>query len=69
MSKLQKWQILNSKMVLDHPWCQVRQDEVKLPNGTVIDDYFVNIRPDIVLVLPIQTWDGRFLFRTASRQI
>ncbi|BAB75232.1 NUDIX hydrolase [Anabaena sp. FACHB-709] len=53
MSKLQKWQILNSKMVLDHPWCQVRQDEVKLPNGTVIDDYFVNIRPDIVLVLPI----------------
>ncbi|MBD2344638.1 NUDIX hydrolase [Anabaena subtropica] len=53
MSKLQKWQILNSKMVLDHPWCQVRQDEVKLPSGTIIDDYFLNIRPDIVLVVPI----------------
>lgn len=53
MSKLQKWQILNSKMVLDHPWCQVRQDEVKLPSGMIIDDYFLNIRPDIVLVLPI----------------
>ncbi|HIK05613.1 MAG TPA: NUDIX hydrolase [Trichormus sp. M33_DOE_039] len=55
MSKLQKWQILNSKMVLNHPWCQVRQDEIKLPNGQVIDDYFVSIKPDIVLVLPITT--------------
>lgn len=55
MSKLQKWQILQSKMVLDHPWCQVRQDEIKLPNGKVIDDYFVSIKPDIVLVLPITT--------------
>jgi ADP-ribose pyrophosphatase len=53
MSKLQKWQILNSKMVLNHQWCQVRQDEVKLPSGAIIDDYFINIRPDIVLVLPI----------------
>lgn len=59
MSKLQKWQILNSKMVLNHPWCQVRQDEIKLPNGQVIDDYFVSIKPDIVLVLPI----------TANREI
>jgi 8-oxo-dGTP pyrophosphatase MutT (NUDIX family) len=59
MSKLQKWQILNSKMVVDHPWCQVRQDEIQLPNGKIIDDYFVNIRPDIVLVLPI----------TASKEI
>lgn len=53
MSKLQKWQIINSKMVLNHRWCQVRQDEVKLPSGAVIDDYFVNIKPDIVLVFPI----------------
>ncbi|BAT55230.1 NUDIX hydrolase [Nostoc sp. NIES-3756] len=53
MSKLQKWQILNSKMVLNHQWCQVRQDEVKLPSGAIIDDYFVNIKPDIVLVFPI----------------
>ncbi|WP_427159468.1 NUDIX hydrolase [Aliinostoc sp. HNIBRCY26] len=55
MSKLQKWQVINSKMVLNHPWCQVRQDEIKLPNGQVIDDYFVIIKPDIVLVLPITT--------------
>jgi 8-oxo-dGTP pyrophosphatase MutT (NUDIX family) len=50
---LQKWQTLTSKMVLEHPWCQIRLDEIELPNGKIIDDYFVYVRPDIALVLPI----------------
>ncbi|OUL18457.1 NUDIX hydrolase [Nostoc sp. RF31YmG] len=53
MQKLKKWTILKSKMVLDHPWCKVRQDEIELPNGTVIDDYFVNLKPEVALILPI----------------
>jgi ADP-ribose pyrophosphatase len=53
MNNLQKWQILNSKMVIDEPMCQVRQDQVKLPNGKIIDDYFVNIKPDIAIIFPI----------------
>ncbi|MEH1840319.1 MAG: NUDIX hydrolase [Nostoc sp.] len=53
MSNLKKWKILKSKMVLDHPWCQVRQDEIELPNGKIIDDYFVSIKPDVAMVLPI----------------
>lgn len=53
MNQLQKWQILNSKFALDHPWCQVRQDTVALPNGAIVDDYFVHIRKDVALVLPI----------------
>jgi ADP-ribose pyrophosphatase len=53
MTNLEKWTILKSKMVLDHPWCQVRQDEIRLPNGKIIDDYFVNIRPEVALILPI----------------
>ncbi|QFS49417.1 NUDIX hydrolase [Nostoc sphaeroides CCNUC1] len=40
-------------MVLDHPWCQVRQDEIELPNGKIIDDYFVSIKPDVAMILPI----------------
>ncbi len=40
-------------MILDHYWCKVRQDEIQLPNGKIIDDYFVNIRPEITLILPI----------------
>ena len=50
---LKKWKILTSKFVVNNQWCRVRQDQVELPDGTVIDDYFVNIRPEIALVLPI----------------
>ncbi|NEQ23271.1 MAG: NUDIX hydrolase [Microcoleus sp. SIO2G3] len=50
---MQRWKTINSKIVFDNPWCQVRQDEVELPNGIVLDDYFVNIRPDIALVLAV----------------
>ena len=53
MSSIQRWKTINSKLVFDNQWCQVRQDEVELANGQVIDDYFVNVRPDIVLVLAV----------------
>ena len=53
MRNFNKWKILKSKMVIDNPWCKVRQDEVELPNGQIIDDYFVNVRPDIALILPV----------------
>ncbi len=53
MSSIQRWKIINSKLVFDNQWCQVRQDEIELPNGKVIDDFFVNVRPDIVLVLAV----------------
>lgn len=49
MINLKKWKILKSKMVLDYPWCHVRQDEIELPNGKIIDDYFVSIKPDVAL--------------------
>src|SRR5919199_1982976 len=53
MNSIQKWKIINSQLVFDNQWCQVRRDEVELPNGKVIDDFFVNVRPDIVLVLAV----------------
>ncbi|MBW4593436.1 MAG: NUDIX hydrolase [Brasilonema angustatum HA4187-MV1] len=53
MTNLKKWKLLHSKMVLDNYWCKVRQDEIELPNGQIIDDYFVNVRPEITLILPI----------------
>ncbi|MFH7030587.1 MAG: NUDIX hydrolase [Heteroscytonema crispum UTEX LB 1556] len=53
MTNLEKWQLLQSKMVLEHKWCKVRQDEIQLPNGKIIDDFFVHVKPDIALVLPI----------------
>ncbi|MEO1402490.1 MAG: NUDIX hydrolase [Cyanobacteria bacterium J06635_1] len=61
MSNPKKWQILRfsvgearpSHLAFDHPWYKVRQDVVRLPNGQIIDDYFVSVRPDVALVLPI----------------
>jgi 8-oxo-dGTP pyrophosphatase MutT (NUDIX family) len=61
MSNLKKWKTLKSKMVLDNPWCQVRQDEIELPNARIIDDYFVSIKPDVAMVLPI-TSSGEIIF-------
>ena len=40
-------------MVLNHQWCKVRQDEIELPNGEVVNDYFLTIRPEVALILPI----------------
>ncbi|PIG93141.1 NUDIX hydrolase [Gloeocapsopsis sp. IPPAS B-1203] len=50
---LRKWKILSSQMVINNQWCKVRQDEVKLPNGKIVDDYFVNLRLDVALILPV----------------
>ncbi|MBT9310964.1 NUDIX hydrolase [Leptothoe kymatousa] len=49
----QLWKILSSRLAFDHRWYKVRQDTVCLPNGKVIDDYFVSVRPDVALVLPL----------------
>lgn len=53
MKNLKKWKTLRSQMVLNHRWCKVRRDEIELPQGEVIDDFFVIIRPDIALILPV----------------
>jgi ADP-ribose pyrophosphatase len=53
MTNLEKWITLKSTMVLNHDWCQVRRDEIQLPNGNVIDDFFVHIKPDVALVLAV----------------
>jgi ADP-ribose pyrophosphatase len=55
MNNLKKWKILESEMVLNHRWCKVRQDKIELPNGKIIDDYFVSIKPEIAIILPITT--------------
>jgi hypothetical protein len=53
MKELQKWKQLRSRLVFDNQWCKVRQDEIQLPTGEIIDDFFVNVRPDIALVVPV----------------
>lgn len=61
MKDIKKWKILNSQLVINNYWCKVRQDEVELANGKIVDDYFINIRLDVALVLPI-THDQEIVF-------
>ncbi|GJD17605.1 hypothetical protein RIVM261_025610 [Rivularia sp. IAM M-261] len=53
MKELQKWKLLQSQMVLNHHYCKVRRDDIKLPNEKIIDDFFVHVKPDIAFFLAI----------------
>lgn len=59
--KLEHWRVLKSEMVFDEEWYKLRKDEVELPNGVVIDDYYVSVRPDVVLTFPL-TEDNHVIF-------
>jgi len=53
MKELMPWKLLHSELVFDHRWYKVRQDAVELPNGAIVDDYFLSVRPDVALVFPV----------------
>jgi ADP-ribose pyrophosphatase len=50
---MKKWRLRSSTIVFDRRWFRVRQDTVVLPNGRVIDDYFVWPEGDVALVVPV----------------
>ena len=58
--QIKKWQQISSSYALPEPWFKVRKDEVRLPSGTVVNDYFVWESPDIATVVPV-TEDGKFV--------
>jgi ADP-ribose pyrophosphatase len=53
MKDIQKWKILKTDVAFDNEWCKVNKDIVELPSGKIIDDYFVHIRPEVVLTFPV----------------
>jgi 8-oxo-dGTP pyrophosphatase MutT (NUDIX family) len=55
--------VLGSERVLDHRWFRVRRDTVELPNGLVLDDYFVAVREDFALVAAVTAADELVLVR------
>lgn len=54
------WQVLEEKDVSPSRWFPVLQHKVKLPDGTVIDDYFFSPIGNVVMILPL-TPDGNFI--------
>lgn len=59
--KIERWKTLKSATVFEHKWYTLRRDEVELPNGQVLDDYFVSVRPNVVLTFPL-TEDNHVIF-------
>lgn len=61
MQDPQHWQVLKSNYLLDRkPYMTLREDQVRLPNGVVLDHYFVFEYPDWASILAITT-DNRFV--------
>jgi 8-oxo-dGTP pyrophosphatase MutT (NUDIX family) len=58
---LQIWEVLKSQYALRTKWLDVRQDTCRLPDGSMIDDYFVIERPEIVGIVAI-TPDNQVVF-------
>jgi ADP-ribose pyrophosphatase len=36
-----KWEVISSEYVLDTPWYRLRRDACRLPNGSVVESYYV----------------------------
>ncbi len=47
------WQVTASSYVIDSPYLRIRRDRIKLPDGTVIDDYFVRESRGYVIVFAL----------------
>jgi ADP-ribose pyrophosphatase len=62
-AKIVPWNTLRSEIVFDHRWYKLRRDHVELPSGRILDDYFVSVRPDVVLVFPITSDERVVLVR------
>lgn len=48
-----RWQVRSSSYVIDSPYMRVRCDEVALPDGTVIDEYYVRESDGFTFVFPV----------------
>jgi len=60
MSEQQPWKVLATHQVLDTPYLKIRREEVSVPNGPVISDYYIVENRGWVGVVPV-TEDGRLL--------
>ena len=54
------WKILSSERVLNATHLKVRREQIELPDGTIIPDYYITENRGWVGIVPI-TEDGRFI--------
>lgn len=60
MKKIEKWKTLNSEYLFRRPWLTARRDCVELPDGRVLDEFYILEYPEWVNVIAI-TPEGQFV--------
>lgn len=60
-SEEMEWKVLHREYLAREPWFTARKDDVRLPNGSRIPEYYVLEYPDWVNVLAV-TASGEFVF-------
>ncbi|HEV2580705.1 MAG TPA: NUDIX hydrolase [Ktedonobacteraceae bacterium] len=60
MPEYQPWTVLATYQVLDTPYLKIRREEVSVPDGPIIPDYYIIENRGWVGVVPV-TEDGRLL--------
>ena len=61
MKNGREWEIVSSDYVLESPWYTLRRDVCRLPDGTVVDPYYVREHAGFAIVFAI-TADGMVVF-------
>ena len=60
------WKTIRSEKIIDEVHVTVKKDEVKLPDGAVIDDFYTVTIPDAAMIAAI-TSDGEILLKKEFR--
>jgi 8-oxo-dGTP pyrophosphatase MutT (NUDIX family) len=63
MSKHEPWKVLSYQQIVDTPYFKLRCEQVEVPGGPTIPDYYIIENRGWVGVVPL-TEDGRFLINT-----
>ena len=61
MRKIKKWKLLEEIDISPSPWFPLFKHKVKLPNGRIVDDYFLSKVGDVAMIVPI-TKKGEIVF-------
>lgn len=64
--KNKSWKVLKSEYLARKPWFTVRREEVELPNGNKIPEYYVFEYPEWINVIAV-TREGKFVFISQYR--
>lgn len=55
MRKIKKWEILYEEDISPSPWFPLYKHKVKLPNGKVVEDYYLSKVGNVAMIVPITT--------------